>query len=97
MSDAPVVRHNTDQRQYETTVDGHLARLTYERDGDRVIMSHTLVPPPIEGRGVAAALVEVAVGDARDADLTVVPACSYVDAWLRRNPDQAGSVKVAGR
>ena len=35
-------------------MDGSTAFLTYEREGDTVAMTHTIVPPPIEGRGVAA-------------------------------------------
>ena len=89
------VTHNADLARYELELEGELAQLTYERDGDRMVMTHTLVPPAIEGRGVAAALVERAVADAADQGLTVVPACSYVAAWLRRNPEAAGTVEVA--
>ena len=35
------------------------------RDGDTVAMTHTIVPPPIEGRGVAARLTRTAVDWAR--------------------------------
>jgi predicted GNAT family acetyltransferase len=89
------VTHNQDLGRYEAHVDGELAQLVYERDGDRIVMAHTLVPPAIEGRGVASALVARAVADAAEEQLTVVPACSYVASWLRRNPEAAAGVRVA--
>jgi uncharacterized protein len=48
-------------------------------------MTHTIVPPPIEGRGVAAQLTQTAVEWARGEGLQIDPQCSYVRAWLRRN------------
>ena len=59
--------------------------LAYERDGGTVAMTHTIVPPPIEGRGVAAQLTRTAVDWAKGEGLQIDPQCSYVRAWLRRN------------
>jgi hypothetical protein len=66
-----------------------IGRLTWTlRDGARVA-EHTLVPPPIGGRGVAARLVEAMVADARENDFKVKPVCSYVVAKFDRNPGWA--------
>jgi uncharacterized protein len=43
------------------------------------------VPPPIEGRGIAARLTRTAVEWARSEGLEIDPQCSYVRAWLSRN------------
>lgn len=51
--------------------------------------THTLVPPAIGGRGVAAKLVEALVADAREQNFRIVPACSYVETMFRRNKDWA--------
>lgn len=64
---------------------GHLDWIQRE-DGVRVA-THTLVPPAIGGRGVAAKLVEAMVADARAEGFRIVPACSFVEAMFRRNRD----------
>ncbi len=65
-------------------------RLTWKARGDDVrVADHTLVPPEIGGRGVAAALVDALVADAREQGFRIVPQCSYVEAKFRRNPDWA--------
>lgn len=51
--------------------------------------THTLVPPAIGGRGVAAALVDAMVTDARAYGFRILPDCSYVEAMFRRHPEWA--------
>lgn len=69
---------------------GQEAELTYRRQSDGVIAAtHTGVPRAFEGRGIAAALVERMVADARASGTRIVPLCSYVDAQFRRHPDWA--------
>jgi predicted GNAT family acetyltransferase len=66
-----------------------VGRLTWKARGNARIADHTLVPPEIGGRGVAAALVDALVADAREQGFTIVPACSYVEAQFRRHPEWA--------
>ena len=77
--------HRPEQSRFETEVDGRTAYLTYERAGDTVVMTHTLVPPEIGGRGVAADLTAAAVGWAREQGLQIDPQCSYVRSWLSKH------------
>lgn len=79
------VKHLPDQHRFEAEVDGSTAFLTYERAGDTVAMTHTIVPPPVEGRGIAARLTRTAVDWANGEGLRIDAQCSYVRAWLRRN------------
>lgn len=50
---------------------------------------HTMVPPEMRGRGVAALLVEELVRDARSQGFMIIPSCSYVAAQFDRHPDWA--------
>ncbi|HET6396295.1 MAG TPA: GNAT family N-acetyltransferase [Pseudoxanthomonas sp.] len=88
----PQIRHDADRRRFETEVDGHPAELTYRLDGTVMWITHTGVPEPIGGRGVAGRLVRAALDHARAAGWRVVPACSYAAAWMRRHPDYADLV-----
>lgn len=64
-----------------------VGRLTWVERGDVHIADHTLVPPEIGGRGVAARLVEALVADARESGFKIQPMCSYVAVAFKRHPE----------
>jgi predicted GNAT family acetyltransferase len=82
-----LVRHNAAAGRYEAEIDGYLAVAEYLLEGDRVVFTHTFVPPELRGRGVAEKLVRTALEEARQKGRRVVPQCSYVALFIRRNPE----------
>ena len=72
------------------------AVLTWAARGPLRIADHTWVPPEARGKGIAAALVEALVADARELGLKIVPQCSYVEAAFRRHPEWADLRATAG-
>lgn len=86
-SDPITVEKNEQKRRYEVRVGHEMAVLTYERAGDEIVFLHTLVPEPLEGRGIAGQLAHTALDDARAAHLQVVAQCPYVAAYVRRHPE----------
>jgi predicted GNAT family acetyltransferase len=86
-SEPGVVEKNETRNRYEVRVDGMMAVLTYARAGDQIIFLHTLVPEPLEGRGIASQLAHTALADARAAHLQVVAQCPYVAVYIRRHPE----------
>ena len=90
--DVTITRHGDARSgEYHAHIDGsdHIGRLTWVERGGARVADHTLVPPPIGGRGVAMRLVEALVADARAQGFKIVPLCSYVDAAFRRHPEWA--------
>ena len=82
------ITNNEQTSQYETTVDGQVAYVAYDlEDSDRIVLTHTIVPDALAGRGIAGAIVKHALDDARAKNLKVVPQCSYVAAYIKRHPD----------
>jgi hypothetical protein len=76
-----ITRHESGESgEYHAHVAGsdQLGVLSWVQRGGARIAEHTLVPPPIGGRGVAAKLVDALVADAREQGFRIVPACSYV-------------------
>jgi predicted GNAT family acetyltransferase len=70
-------------------VDGE-AELTFARlEGNRVLADHTLTPVALRGRGIATALVERLVADARREGFKVVPLCPFVVDQFDRHADWA--------
>jgi uncharacterized protein len=85
MAEPVPVQHNAGASRYEAVVEGFLSVCEYERQGDRMVFTHTLVPPELRGRGIAEQLVRTALADARAAGRRVVPACSYVARFIERH------------
>lgn len=81
------VNHNAGEQRFETLVSGQLAVCDYELDGNRIVFTHTYVPSELRGRGIAEKLVRVALDFAREQKHEVVPACSYVAAFVSRHPE----------
>lgn len=93
-SDNVTITHETRGAggRYIAHVEGaaHTGHLDWERAGDGVrVATHTIVPPEIGGRGIAALLVDRLIEDARAEGFTIVPQCWYVAKKFDQNPDWA--------
>ena len=82
-----IVTHNVAESRYEALVEGRLAVCEYVLEGQRVVFTHTFVPPELRGKGIAEKLVRAGLDDARAASRAIVPACSYVAAFIQRHPE----------
>lgn len=76
-------------RYFVDMPNGEQSRLTFVRAGDGVIVAdHTFVPAPYRGDGIAEALVERLVSDARAQGLKIIPTCWFVrDEFARHAPN----------
>jgi predicted GNAT family acetyltransferase len=81
------LKDNKTQHALEMWVEGQRSFIGYELEGDKVYLMHTEVPEEQTGKGIATELVEKAFTYLEEKDLKVVPACSYVRAFLKRHPD----------
>ncbi len=83
------VIHRPEGQTFEAFVDGLRCMADYRREGQVIHMTHTVVPPALEGQGIAAQLVEAAFEWAEIEHLKVNPVCSYVRIYLQRHPEWA--------
>jgi uncharacterized protein len=88
------VTDNQPESRFELRAGGSEAVLVYRRNGKRLVLIHTEVPPEMEGRGVGGRLVTAAVGRAARDGMTLVPLCPFARGWLERHPDQAARVAI---
>lgn len=88
MSGEDTVRDNAAESRYELAMEGDLAIAAYQREGDRIVFTHTLVPEALEGHGIGSRLVAAALADVRRQGLTVIPACEFVAAYFERHPEE---------
>jgi uncharacterized protein len=91
----PVVSHDAAARRFEAVVEGQHCTLDYELSGSVMTITHTRVPDPVAGRGIAAALMEAALAHARASGWRVVPRCSYAVRYLQRHPEWSDVVAEA--
>ncbi|MBA2503993.1 MAG: N-acetyltransferase [Pyrinomonadaceae bacterium] len=80
------VKHNEKLQRFEAEVEGEEAFVEYEhaKEGS-IVFTHTIVPPPLEGRGVGSELAHAALEYARLQHLKIVPQCSFINAYVRRH------------
>jgi uncharacterized protein len=81
------VNNNEDEQLYEVKLDGQVATLFYEREGNSIIFLHTEVAPALEGHGIGNKLAHTALEDAREHKLTVVPLCPFVASYIRHHTE----------
>ncbi len=83
---SPVINNPAEQR-FEVTIEGHMAVAEYRLSADRIIFTHTEVPPDLQGRGIANQLAHTALEHARDHHLAVVPLCPFIASYIERHPE----------
>jgi predicted GNAT family acetyltransferase len=84
------IDHDVAAHRFTTVVDGQQAVLDYTVAASVMTITHTGVPQPIEGRGIAATLMRKALETARAHGWRIVPACSYAAAYIAKHPEAAG-------
>lgn len=83
------IEHLPDRGRFQVVVEGRTCVADYELRDGVMIITHTEVAPPLEGRGIAGALVQALLDHAQANGLKVLPLCSYARAWMRRHPETA--------
>lgn len=82
-----IIIHNESAQKFETEVEEQKASIEYSLRDNTIIILHTWVPRPIEGKGIAAALTKYALEYARQNGLRVIPSCSYTQAYVKRHKE----------
>ncbi len=82
------ISHDRVARRYSLQLEGGVAIADYRREGDKIILNHTVVPPALQGKGAASRLIKAVLDDARGEGLKVVPLCSFVADYIDRHPEE---------
>ena len=79
--------HVPEQRMFKTEIEGRTAFVQYRLLNGCLDIIHTIVPRPLEGNGIAAALVKAAYDYALANGLKPKATCSYAVKGLQRHPE----------
>jgi uncharacterized protein len=83
----PDIRDRPERGRYELPLEGDVAVVTYNLHPPNLMVTETLVPQHLEGRGLASRLAKHVIADARARGLMILPVCPYFSAYLQKHPE----------
>ncbi|MDQ8193246.1 GNAT family N-acetyltransferase [Coraliomargarita sp. SDUM461004] len=86
------VTHLANKSRFEIRIGTLVAKLEYQITNGNMTIHHTFVPTELRGQKLAEKLAAAALEFARQSRLKVVPQCSYIEAYIRRNHPQSGQI-----
>jgi len=92
MSLDPEIRDNAEAKRYELTVDGQTAVVIYNPVAGGLLITETIVPIPLEGRGIASRMAKHVLTDLRERGLVILPTCPFFAGYLKKHPEYADLV-----
>jgi hypothetical protein len=81
------VVHEKENERFIIYMDEKEAFVEYNTGEDELNLFHTYTDPELRGRGLAAHVVRAALEFAKENNLKVIPTCSYVRAFIKRNDE----------
>ncbi|WP_035304221.1 GNAT family N-acetyltransferase [Brevundimonas aveniformis] len=93
MSDLDLdIRDEAKNKRYALTVDGETAVVTYNLIQGGLMVTETIVPIPLEGRGIASRMARHVLADVKGRGLVILPVCPFFAAYLKKHPEWADVV-----
>ena len=81
-----VFSENSERKRYEMQIEGKTAFIDYIIAQNNIYLTHTEVPPDLEGRGIGSRMILQALVDIKKKGLTLVPLCPFVAGYLKKHP-----------
>ena len=87
----PDLIDNVAMHRFELPLDkeGVIAAAYYRVDGDKVVLTHTEVPPEYGGRGIGSRLARGVFEAIRASGRKIVPQCPFIGTFAARHPEYA--------
>ncbi len=84
MSDL-AIKDNSFLRQFETRVDGHLAKIEYSSQERKVFLTKLVIPEEIKKEGFKEDFIKGVLNHIQEQNLRVVPTSPQIAGFLRKN------------
>lgn len=81
------VIHEQENERFVIYIYDKEAFVEYNTTEDVLNLYHTYTEPELRGKGLAAQVVRAAIEFAKENNLKVVPTCSYVQGFIKRNDE----------
>ncbi|AWX43094.1 hypothetical protein HME9304_00081 [Flagellimonas maritima] len=79
------VNDNSFLRQFETKVDGHLAKIEYSSQERKVFLTKLVIPEEITEEGFKETFIKAVLSQIQEKNLRVVPTSPHIAGFLRKN------------
>ncbi|WP_298999201.1 GNAT family N-acetyltransferase [Flagellimonas sp. S174] len=79
------VKDNSFLRQFETQVDGHLAKIEYSSQERKVFLTKLVIPEEITEEGFKESFIKEVLHQIQERNLRVVPTSPHIAGFLRKN------------
>jgi predicted GNAT family acetyltransferase len=79
------VKDNSFLRQFETRVEGHLAKIEYSSQERKVFLTKLVIPDEISSDGFKEEFIKSVLHHSQDQNLRVVPTSPQIAGFLRKN------------
>jgi predicted GNAT family acetyltransferase len=89
MSLDPDIRDNAEAKRYELEVEGQTAVVIYNPVAGGLLITETIVPIPLEGRGLASRMAKHVLADLKERGLVILPTCPFFAGYLKKHPEYA--------
>ena len=75
--------NNENSRRYEFQIDGFIPKIEYIlSENGEIYLTHTEVPPALEGKDIASQLVLKVLQDIEHKNLKLVPLCPFIAGYI---------------
>ena len=81
------VENNEAKKRFEIKVEDKYAFAEYMRVANRIIFTHTEVPPGLEGNGLGSMLAKSGLEFAKAESLKVIPLCPYIAGYIKKHQE----------
>lgn len=85
--------NNGEKQRFELELDKKIAFIDYQLAGETITMLHTEVPHELEGKGIGSMIASKALDYATIHNLKVVPSCTFIADYIRKNPKYESLIK----
>lgn len=92
MASADAFTDNAEAKRYELAVDGGVIVAAYNLVQGGVMITETITPIGLEGKGYAGALARHVLADIQSRGLKILPVCPFFAGWLKKHPEHAETV-----
>lgn len=79
------VKDNSFLRQFETKLDGHLAKIEYSSQERKVFLTKLVIPEEITQEGFKEEFIKAVLQQIQEKNLRVVPTSPHIAGFLRKN------------
>ncbi|SFR31225.1 hypothetical protein SAMN04490243_0052 [Robiginitalea myxolifaciens] len=79
------IKDNSFLRQFETRVDGQLAKIEYSSQERKVFLTKLVIPESISQEGFRESFIKAVLNHLQDQNLRVVPTSPQIAGFLRKN------------